>query len=552
VKRLVSVAVAGLLLLGASGRAAAVGNLNNHGGPTMQTARVHLIFWLPAGTQFDSTVMDGIGNYQTLLERFVNDVSATGYLDIVTQYPGACDPNQCVLSNGPGVVSLGGSFLDTRAYPHAGTQMDPLQDSDIQNEITHAIAVNGWTAGVDAEFFVLTGAGIEECSGSGCTFNTFCAYHGSFDSGTKVIYGYLSDASFNSAGCGEGVSTSVNGQLSSDREVALMSHEFIESITDPLSSASAWWNSSDGSEIGDNCNQQPGFVSLGGNSYVAQLEWSNDTSSCVSTFGPSVRLDIATGGDDLRGDSTATASLERTDMSSIEGVTLKTQSDSSFGNNTGHIVVAGYSGGATELANLALTLTSHNGFIETDDNWNVDGVALRLLQPTGALICEQDLSGSPLTRLTGSAPTATFATPHCGPPPPPTFDQITFGVVTGGDDLRGDSDATATITVMGLPPQTVTLKAQGDPSWDNNSTHTRMFTLSSAQPLSAFVNVTITLTSHNGFIETDDNWNIQTINVTLTSSGGGGSACLLSGAGNPFVRLTGSSPSITVTAGSGC
>jgi hypothetical protein len=554
VKRLVGVAVVGLLLLGARGEAVAVGNLNNHGGNTMQSARVHLIFWLPSGTSFDTTVMDGVGNYESLLERFVNDVSATSYLNVVTQYPGQCGTNQCVLSNGMGVVSLGGAFLDTRAYPHAGTQMDPLQDSDIQGEVSHAISVNGWTAGNDAEFFVLTGAGIEECNGSGsCTFNVFCAYHGNFSSsGTPVIYGYLSDASFNSGGCGEGISTGANGQVASDREVALMSHEFFESLTDPGTSSSAWWNSSDGNEIGDNCNQQPASVTLNGNPYNVQLEWSNDTSSCVSAFGPSVRLDITTGGDDLRGDSSASASLERADFSSIEGVTLKKQSDSGWSNDSGHIVVAGYSGGRTEMANLAMTLGEHDGFIETDDNWNINAVVARLLDPTGAPICEQDLSGDPLTRLTGSVPTATFATPSCAPATTTTmFDHITFNIVTGGDDLRSDSEAQATIAVAGQAPQTVELKSQSDASWDNNSTHIVTFALSSPQPLSAFVNVTISLIEHDGFIETDDNWNIQTVNVTLSSSMGG-ETCLFSGAGNPYVRLTGSAGSVTLTATTGC
>jgi hypothetical protein len=545
--------IAGLLVLAGAREAAAIGNLVNHGGPTMQSARVHFIFWLPPGTSFDPTVMGGVGNFESLPARFVNDLSGTAYFNTNTEYPGQCGASQCVVTNGPGVVSLGGSFVETRAYPHAGTRADPLQDSDIQNEITRAIAANGWTAGMDAEFFVLTAAGIEECSGGPCTFDTYCAYHASFDSGgRKVIYGYLSDASFNVGGCSEGLATGTNGQLSSDREVALLTHEFFESITDPISGSSAWWNPSDGNEGGDNCNQIPSTVPLlNGNSYDVQRQWSNDTSSCIASFGPTVQLNIATGGDDLRGSSTATASLERTDLTSIRSVTLKGTRDPGFGGGSTHIVVAGYGGGATELANLGVTLTSHNGFIETDDNWNIDRLSLRLLAPSGALICQQDLAGDPLARLTGSVPTATFGTPSCSPPPPmATFDHMTFNIATGGDDLRGDSDVTARIAISGQPPQTVAIKAQSDPGFAGGSTKLLTFALASAQPLSAFGNVTLTLTSHNGFIETDDNWNIQTINVTL--SGSSGSACLFSGVGNPFSRLTGSGPSVTLTAGSGC
>jgi hypothetical protein len=124
-----------------------------------------------------------------------------------------------------------------------------------------------------------------------------------------------------------------------------------------------------------------------------------------------------------------------------------------------------------------------------------------------------------------------------------TFNQITFNIGTGGDDLRGDSSAKASVHIGG-GSQTFTLKAQSDPGWGNNSDHIKTFTISGpAQPLSAFGNVTITLTSHNSFPETDDNWNIQ--NVTITLNGPAGSAIWLRRSGNPFARLTGSGPSVT-------
>ena len=132
-----------------------------------------------------------------------------------------------------------------------------------------------------------------------------------------------------------------------------------------------------------------------------------------------------------------------------------------------------------------------------------------------------------------------------GPTPAATtFNQITFNILTGGDDLRGDSSATATVKIGG-GSQTFTLKAQSDSGWGNNSDHVKTFTIAGpAQPPSAFGNVTFTLTSHNSFPETDDNWNIQSVTITL--NGPGGSTTLLTRSGNPFARLTGSSPSVTV------
>jgi len=559
-RKLLSFAAAVALFAGtAVDRAKAANNLNNHGGPTMQNQiTAFLIYWLPSGVALDTSVTNGVGNFETLTQRFYNDISGSSYFNIVTQYPGGCGSNECVVQNGPGAVRLGGFWVDSQAYPNSkGTAANPLQDSDIQNEVTRALGQNHWGTNASTEFFVITGvfkntgAGVVECSGSNCTVpGGFCAYHGNFNGGA-VLYGYMSDASFNTAGCAEGLSTAVNGQIASDREVAMMSHEFFETVTD--AQGNAWWDSSTGNEIGDNCNQIPSNVAMNGNNYSVQQQWSNASSSCVSSFGPSVQFTIGTGGDDLRGDSSAAAALQGPGGGSFETVTLKAQNQSSWGNNTGNIVVSGFNqASSTALGQVAVTLTSHNSFPETDDNWNIQNFTVKILNPSGGVLCQQSLNGNPLARLTGSAGTATFGTPACQPPLPPaaTFNQITFNIGTGGDDLRGDSSATASVNISG-GTQTFTLKAQSDGGWENNSDHVKTFTIAGpAQPLTAFGTITITLTSHNGFAETNDNWNVQTVNVTV--NGPSGSGCVLNQGGNPLGRLTGSGPSMTLNPRAGC
>jgi hypothetical protein len=127
---------------------------------------------------------------------------------------------------------------------------------------------------------------------------------------------------------------------------------------------------------------------------------------------------------------------------------------------------------------------------------------------------------------------------------PVVITQITFNIGTGGDDLRGDSSATASVILPG-GTQTFTLKAQSDPGWGNNSDHVKTFNIAGPpQPLSAFGPTTITLTSHNSFTETDDNWNIQSVAVTV--DGPSGSAVVFNQSGNPLSRLTGSAPSVTL------
>jgi hypothetical protein len=142
--------------------------------------------------------------------------------------------------------------------------------------------------------------------------------------------------------------------------------------------------------------------------------------------------------------------------------------------------------------------------------------------------------------------------------PTATFDQITFDITTGGDDLRGDSSATASVLLQGVA-QVFTLKAQADPGWPNNSRNVRTFQISGpAQPLPQFGSMTMTLTSHNSIFETDDNWDIENLSVSV--SGPSGSSCLLNMVGKAklpdgstgLVRLTGSQPSASFQPGTGC
>lgn len=133
---------------------------------------------------------------------------------------------------------------------------------------------------------------------------------------------------------------------------------------------------------------------------------------------------------------------------------------------------------------------------------------------------------------------------------PEKFNQISFNIVTGGDDLRGDSSATVSVSLPG-GTQTFTLKSQSDAGWGENSDHVKTFTITGpAQPLSLFGPITITLTSHNGPFETDDNWNVQ--NVDIAVKGSSGSSCVLKQTGNPLARLTGSVPSVTLYPRTGC
>jgi hypothetical protein len=125
------------------------------------------------------------------------------------------------------------------------------------------------------------------------------------------------------------------------------------------------------------------------------------------------------------------------------------------------------------------------------------------------------------------------------------YSSIRFIIQTGGDDLRGDSSASAQLfSINGSPLQTLTVKNSGGGSWPNNSTHTVEDKLSQQLSGNEIGTIALTLTSHNGFLETNDNWNVQSIAVELFS--GSQKYRLVTKSGNPFVRLTGSAPTVKI------
>ncbi len=200
-------------------------------------------------------------------------------------------------------IALGGLFTDTStAYTnfngHAGTPADPIVDDDIQQEVEHAISVNNWPTGFDNFFAVFTENGIESCAdSSNCTPGAnppvFCAYHSVYFNLSGGFHFYANMPFVNHWG---GCQGNANGRpnlaldVDADREISTFSHELFEAITDPLTDGI--WTDSDGGagEIADKCNQHfdspanadGSNLSLHGNLYNVQPEWSNATANTLS------------------------------------------------------------------------------------------------------------------------------------------------------------------------------------------------------------------------------------------------------------------------------
>jgi hypothetical protein len=190
-----------------------------------------------------------------------------------------------------------------------------------------------------------------------------------------------------------------------------------------------------------------------------------------------IQFTITTGDDNLRGDSSATATLISPGGVTLQVLTLKDQHDNnSWDNNSTHIVSLTLSPprSAADIGQIVVALQTHNGPFENDDKWNVNSVTVTLANNGAGQTQLVSGSGNPLQIVT-TTQTLTLTTQG----PPGTFNQIQFTITTGDDNLRGDSSATATlISPSGATLQVLTLKDQHDNnSWDNNSTRTIPFAL---------------------------------------------------------------------------
>jgi hypothetical protein len=262
-------------------------NMTYHGGPIMKQSHTYAIFWQPPHLQNGAATFFS-SQYFALNERYFGDVGGNGLYNNNRQYYQISGGRQVHIKNRS---NLAGTWVDTAAMPASGctdsaTPGNCLSDSQIQAEVTHAIAVNGWKASPTNMFFVFTPKGEGSCfnNSSTCAFTFYCAYHGAFGS---TIYANMPYGNTFSGNC-----TSLGAfpnEPDSDVEISIVSHEHMEAVTDPH--LNAWYDPS-GEEIGDLCAYNYGTRSLdgglaneqwNGNFYVVQQEWDNKKTACVQS-----------------------------------------------------------------------------------------------------------------------------------------------------------------------------------------------------------------------------------------------------------------------------
>jgi hypothetical protein len=238
---------------------ASTSTLKYYGGPVISNVVVHAVYW------GNSTA------FQSHLNDFYGNITNSSYMDWLSEYN---TPTQTI-----GRGSFAGGTVITPS--HTGTA---LQDADIQAELSAQMDA-GHLPQSDGKndlymFHFPPGIKITAPDGQSDSCVVFCAYHGTFKKGNKVVfYGIHPDLA--QTGCNQGCGSS----SAQENTTSVASHEMVEAITDAevglatqVGAPLAWYNTQQG-EIGDICNGKQGQV----NGFTVQLQWSNHANKCTAT-----------------------------------------------------------------------------------------------------------------------------------------------------------------------------------------------------------------------------------------------------------------------------
>ena len=265
-----------------------LGVLTYQGGPIMTGENLYAIFWVPPTLQNGSPTSLS-AKYESVAKQLLADYPYHGIANNSTQYY-STPPTKYFKATG----GLSAFYIDTNAYPASGctdgvTGTNCITDAQLQAEITRVMTLKGWTPGLNKMFLVFTSMGEGSCfNSSSCAYTQYCAYHGYFGSTTTPTI-YANQPYADPSYCYyTGVQTDPSGDIPSDANVNVASHEITEANTDP--ELNAWWDTANGEEIGDLCawtfgtNSWDGGLAnqmWNGHFYELQLEYDNHTSSCV-------------------------------------------------------------------------------------------------------------------------------------------------------------------------------------------------------------------------------------------------------------------------------
>ncbi len=245
--------------------AAAHPRFKYHGGPIVTSPVVHASFWGGAWQSDPAHVQRA-----ARLGQFLQDLLASTYVNILTQYGVGHGPGQAGTFAGSGTIA---------AVPNQ------LTDANIQGILQSAIDSGGLPEpGKPANHVVMVylAEGIEVqgpnparmCEPSGD--NAF-GYHHFFRTraGNSLYYSAIPalDDTCLKASCPSDQTYSLHLALTQEqRQTQVSSHEYSETVTDP--EGTGWFDGKAGAENGDICNGQSGTITVGARTWTVQLMYS--------------------------------------------------------------------------------------------------------------------------------------------------------------------------------------------------------------------------------------------------------------------------------------
>ena len=232
------------------------GQLVNHGGPYIISAKVVFIFWGPsfAGGGADN-------GYATTLQAFRNQFGTTPEYNVITQYSGI------VLSSlGSGTAD----WFDTTTPPTNVT------DSTVHSEVNRYFSGGHGAFNSSTIYEVVIPRTSYSSSGSSTSCGgprlSYCAYHGSYNGASGTVK-YSIEPYPSCSG------RQVSGWSDVQDAEHFVCQETRETVTDPVN---GWWDGTTGEEADDKCAWSPTpFIGTGG--YAYQYEWSNANGGCIRT-----------------------------------------------------------------------------------------------------------------------------------------------------------------------------------------------------------------------------------------------------------------------------
>ena len=232
--------------------------LSYQGGEVLYAAKVVPIFW---GGYWGS----GTGaTERSTMVGFYEQFGTNSHYGVITQYYDTVTGSTRNIGLST-LTNAGGDWYDSSAPPTNVT------DAVVQGEVNKYLSTHTFNNEAIYEVFIPPTSYSSDGTSTSCggPHLAYCAYHGSYTSGTKTVK-YSIEPYPNCSGCSaSGFSTVQNAQH-------FACHETREAVTDPVN---AWWNTRSGYEADDECAWSPAPFLDGGYGY--QYEWSNKANACV-------------------------------------------------------------------------------------------------------------------------------------------------------------------------------------------------------------------------------------------------------------------------------